>query len=613
MGIPYVLERSIYGLKQKAGLLKHTLVITPVRSFPIIGSSWLNNRGQFIFQDKSTLSFPKTPSEILRQKAANIFSGKLPYFNYHYFEIPETNRWHVHPLTGYHYPNNIYYFNINDFAEELDIKYVWEASRFCYVYDILRYDYHFQENQFDFVFKEITSWIKNNPPNYGPNYMSGQEVAIRLLNWCSCINYYAQEIANNEALWQEVMTSVYEQLKHIEANLFFSQKFVRNNHVISEATCLFVYSLLFPTLPESAKWQIKSKQILEQEAQFQIFDDGSYLQYSMNYHRVIVQLYNWVIRIGNINKVKFSDVFISQIKNTLQFLVQNTDLQNGYTPNYGANDGSLIFPLNNNDYRDFRPQLQSLAYTLKIKLYDEIYEDTYWVNNKSDFNFSETLQQKKINSFPIGGYYNFRDAATFTFIRCGSHTRRPSQADNLHLDLWYQSQNIMRDGGTYVYNDDPALREYFFGTQSHNTIKIGNRNQMLKGSRFIWYYWSKAISADVIETDDAFIFNGSIKAFALKGKWATHTRKVIKHKKSVVWEIADSVYNHNNLPITQIWNPAPQFKALFNIDAFDANNNQINAVYEKGFFSNTYGHIEEIQQILFRTNSNTITTRITLK
>ena len=613
MGIPYVLDRSLYSLKQKSGSLKHTLNITPVSSFPLTGNSWVNNRGQFLFQDKTALTGLQAPTETLKNKASAIFSGKLPYFNYHYFDIPETNRWHVHPLTGYHYPNNIYYFNINDFAEEQDIKYVWEASRFCYIYDIIRYDYHFQENQFDFIFKEITSWIHNNPLNYGPNYMSGQEVAIRVLNWCFCINYYANEIANNETLWQEVMSSVYEQLKHIEANLFFSQKFVRNNHLISEATCLFVYSLLFPALPESAKWQNKSKQILEQEAQFQIFNDGSYLQYSMNYHRVIIQLYNWVIKIGNLNKVKFSDAFISQIKKSLQFLVQNTDPLSGYTPNYGANDGSLIFPLNDNDYRDFRPQLQSLAHTLHLNLYEEIFEDTCWVNNKSDFNFSETLQQQKINQFPTGGYYNFSDAETFTFIRCGSHIRRPSQADNLHLDLWYQSQNIMRDGGTYVYNGESSVRQYFFGTQSHNTIKIGNYDQMLKGSRFIWYYWSKLITADLIETDEAFIFNGSIKAFALKGKWATHSRKVIKQKKSVAWEVTDSVSNHNNLPITQIWNPGPQFKVQFDIDAIDANNNSITPVYEKGYFSNTYGHIEEIQQILFRTNSNTITTRITLK
>ena len=89
--------------------------------------------------------------------------------------------------------------------------------------------------------------------------------------------------------------------------------------------------------------------------------------------------------------------------------------------------------------------------------------------------------------------------------------------------------------------------------------------------------------------------------------------KVIKQKKSVAWEVTDSISNHNNLPITQIWNPGPQFKAQFDIDAIDANNNSITPVYEKGYFSNTYGHIEEIQQILFCTNSNTITTRITLK
>ena len=82
MGIPYVLDRSLYSLKQKSGSLKHTLNITPVSSFPLTGNSWVNNRGQFLFQDKTALTghkakeqnedFLKAYSQIL-----NIFSNQL--------------------------------------------------------------------------------------------------------------------------------------------------------------------------------------------------------------------------------------------------------------------------------------------------------------------------------------------------------------------------------------------------------------------------------------------------------------------------------------------------------------------------------------------------------
>ncbi len=79
------LDRSLYSLKQKSGSLKHTLTITPVSSFPLTGNSWVNNRGQFLFQDKTALTGLQAPTETLKNKASAIFSGKLPYFNYHYF------------------------------------------------------------------------------------------------------------------------------------------------------------------------------------------------------------------------------------------------------------------------------------------------------------------------------------------------------------------------------------------------------------------------------------------------------------------------------------------------------------------------------------------------
>ena len=61
---------------------------------------------------------------------------------------------------------------------------------------------------------------------------------------------------------------------------------------------------------------------------------------------------------------------------------------------------------------------------------------------------------------------------SFMMIRCGKHMNRPSQADNLHVDIWYDGVNILRDAGSYRYNVDQKLTNFFTGTISHNTLMV---------------------------------------------------------------------------------------------------------------------------------------------
>ncbi|QGS69475.1 hypothetical protein CV093_17890 [Oceanobacillus sp. 143] len=53
------------------------------------------------------------------------------------------------------------------------------------------------------------------------------------------------------------------------------------------------------------------------------------------------------------------------------------------------------------------------------------------------------------------------------------------------------------------------------GTTSHNTVMINNKDQMEKGSRFIWLDWtkSKLLKFDIQERYT--IFEGSIMGIAL--------------------------------------------------------------------------------------------------
>src|SRR5690606_10643364 len=103
----------------------------------------------------------------------------------------------------------------------------------------------------------------------------------------------------------------------------------------------------------------------------------------------------------------------------------------------------------------------------------------------------EESETNGVFTFPNSGYYVAQEDGIKTFLRCGGYKDRPFQSDNLHLDLWVNGVNYLWDPGSYKYNTDDHLVRFFNGVGGHNTVGIEDADQMLKGGRFIWFYWVK--------------------------------------------------------------------------------------------------------------------------
>ncbi|MBW8050271.1 MAG: hypothetical protein FVQ77_08025, partial [Cytophagales bacterium] len=223
---------------------------------------------------------------------------------------------------------------------------------------------------------------------------------------------------------------------------------------------------------------------------------------------------------------------------------------------------------------------------------------------EEEFDVKPNLRREA--AFKEGGFYVLRDNTRFAFIRCGKHKDRPSQADNLHLDIWVNGKNILRDAGSFKYNTTPEDIKYFMGTISHNTVMLGNYDQMEKGEHFIWYYWSQAVEANLSEDDEWLIFKGKIHAFKHIKPNIFHTRIVKQHKKQLLWEIEDVIEIPPpgiKLSAKQIWNFAPDFsKDGFKITSRDKNGNEIEGKERDAFYSSYYGIKEPSRQLVFETN-----------
>ncbi len=531
-----------------------------IRKF-IAFEDWKNSPTTFIIGTREDIQLGKNPNSELKEKAEKILNSEICYFSSEWKNLGSDYNWITNPETNYSYDSSKHWSEINDFNPlNGDIKYVWEKSRFSYLLTIMRYDYHFNEDHSTFVFAEIEDWINKNPINQGPNWKCSQEISLRLFNWMYLLTFYKRADALTEPLWDKIQNVIYWSLHHVYHHIDFSRIAVRNNHAITETLVLSVSEYLFPFIPESKKWSKKGRNWLEKEIDYQVYEDGTFLQFSMNYNRVLVQLLSLGISITEKSKQPFSENFYIKAYKTLNFLYQCLQKENGFLPNYGANDGALFFPLSDTKYRDYRPQLNTLHYFLTgDNLFDdkEVQEDLFWSlsNRSTRQDFKKLKQEIGTISFINGGYYICRTENTFTFLRCGSHKDRPSHADNLHLDIWVNGENILRDSGTYKYNTDKEIVNYFTGTSGHNTVLVGNHSQMLKGSRFIWFYWSQCTAAKWTEDSDYYIFEGSISAFRYLNDKAFHNRKVKISKHDNHWFVKDEVLNLDSYEKKQVWHP----------------------------------------------------------
>lgn len=601
MGPRYAWFRLWYEVRRKTGLLRAAFPTSPPFERWISVEKWRELPVSFFFESKnSLLSFSKVdPSPKLQQQIAEYQSGNILFFSAKYYQVKD---WLVNPSNGYRYDATRHWTQIPDFSPTAgDIKYVWEKSRFAFLYPLIRYDLSTQTDFSDTVFSEIDSWIAANPVNCGPNWRCSQEMSLKVLNWTFALHYYKHSPALNTERFERIMHIIYWQMRHVEANIDFSRIAVRNNHAITETLTLYLVGLLYPYFPESERWKAKGKKWFEEEIAYQIYEDGTFLQFSMNYHRVVVQLLTWGIRLAYLNQERFSEIVYERAQKSLAFLEACQDDITGWLPNYGNNDGALFFPLSDAHFRDYRPQLAALAAVLGQQR--ENTEEAFWYGVKASELPKNDAPKIFLQHFDNGGYYSFKEENVLTFIRCGAYKNRPFQADNLHLDIWVKGENILRDAGSYLYNTDEQWIKYFAGTASHNTLMLDTYDQMQKGPRFVWYHWVKKAKGQWTSTNSSVvIFEGYIHAFGQLGKNIIHRRRVTKTKGQLHWIVEDWLENAPvGLPMHQIWHPSPNFMTDFSMKVFDEKEQEVRLSLSEGWYSSHYSEKQQAQRWVYTT------------
>lgn len=535
MGLNWILFRIYYEFKKRSGILKRKfppigwedikiLEITNYDSKEELISSWQEDSNFIINTDRlqDISSYLKSLSQEDKNKIIEIADkateGKILAFHKWYADYDYPINWHLNPVENKKAPRNTHWIDIEELGSDFgDVKYIWEASRFTHFFYFIRAYLLTNDDKYAKAYwEQIEHWMENNPPEKGINWKCSQEITFRTFAWLFGLFAFESSKHSTENRIINLLKAINYNIKHVDKNYEFALKAVKNNHAISEAAGMFVIGLVFPFFENSKSWFERGKKHLEKQGIKQIYKDGTYMQYSMNYHRLVVQIYSFVLSLSVKSNINFSKKLKGRLDKSTDFLYQMQDLNTGRVPNYGSNDGALLFPFSSCDYLNYKPMINTLYYLLTgNKLYNsgKHEEELIWFCGAESLKSQVKDKKQKSTLFPEGGYSVLRNSDSFAMIRCNSYKDRPGHADLLHLDLWWGNNNILCDIGTFSYNPPDKFKNYFNQTKNHNTIIVDGSNQLKKGPRFINYDWPEAKIECFVESVHYNYFQGIHNAY----------------------------------------------------------------------------------------------------
>jgi len=491
-------------------------------------------RPRFFFTDARTLGTgirktigPDGEDAVLAE-ADRILAGDLPFFGHLSFPCGFPPPWFRNPVTGQSVLPQQSWTQMR-FASPAygDLKFILEPSRFLFVYPLVRaYALSGDERFPEAFWNAVEDWARHSPPMTGPLWICGQECSLRILAWSFALHAFIRSPSTTSERLSTLVSMIAAHAWRTAQTIGYARS-QRSNHLISEAVGLWTAGILYPELREAQVWRNLGAHLLHEAVLDQITPEGVSQQHSFNYQRMILHLLLWTLRLAEIHRAPLHEDIRARAQAAFEFMRVWVDPVSGSAPNYGSDDGSLLLPLAPGSYRDFRPLLQLGAAVLKRPVlpsgpWDEA---ALWFGVKPQ-DVKETVPAP-LPSIEAG-YFRLGDENSWALIRAGRYTRRPFQADQLHVDLWWQGVNLARDAGTYLYNGPAPWNNGLAGTAVHNTVTVDHRDQMRRAGRFLWVDWAQGTGRVHSSRDKAF-------ADRFEGEHDGYERLGVKHRRMVQW------------------------------------------------------------------------------
>lgn len=309
-------------------------------------------------------------------------------------------------------------------------------------------------------------------------------ISLRGMNWIKFLSY-------NRIEDQAINDSLYAQygilLDNVEYHLL-------GNHLLENGFSLLFGAYYF----HDEKLYAKAKEILIEELEEQILDDGAHFELSPMYHQIMLFRVLDCINLVQHNDWKEQELW--------EVLIQKAELMLGWITTVSYKDGSI--PLLNDSANGIAPKTQELlSYAQRLG-----------------------IELKKI-SLSKSGYRKFSTDAYEMIIDIGKigadYIPGHAHSDTFNFELRREGKPFIVDTGlsTYESNERRTLER---STASHNTVEINGHNQSE-----VWGGFRVANRAEVIESkEEQYTIEATHDGYKSENllhrrKWSCEARKVV--------------------------------------------------------------------------------------
>jgi hypothetical protein len=460
-----------------------------------------------VFAHAGAPALDAAESAALLREAAVIAAGRVPLFSSQELQVSTPPDWNAQRDPG-------------------DIKPLWELNRHLHLVRLAQAWAMTGEEQWRAsLFVQLHSWLEQCPPARGPNWKSGLELGIRLINWSLLWQLLQGDV--DVALHAPWLASVRTHCTLIAARL--SRHSSANNHLIGELAGLYVASCTWPCWPESAGWRALAQRELEHEAGIQFSAEGVHREQAFAYQQFCCEFLVLAGMLGHACGQPFSPAFQARVRRALAAIRDLEDVGQ----NVGdADDGRVCLLAPN------------------------------WLQHLYPGTALPVAESAPAWSFPDAGYFLFGtkgrvqgmvDCGPLGYLGIAAH----GHADALALTLHVGGAPCLVDSGTFDYWGDQRWRAYFRGTSAHNTLRIDGLDQSVSGGRFLWLRKARTRVERAPTSPAQFCMAASHDGYARLPDPARHLREVTFDEDSATLLVKDSVCAKQNHRSEIFWHVAP--------------------------------------------------------
>ena len=494
--------------------------------------------------------------------------------------------WCADPFTCKEWPMR-FHTTINIFSghtEIGDVKYVWEVNRHQFLTTLGKAYCLTDDERYALAGLDLMEdWIRTNPYKMGINWTSALEVAVRSISWCWACAFFGRSKAFDSNRRRMIVQSLFQHAKYIEEHPSFY--FSPYNHLIGEATALFVIGSLLPWVGPARRWQDKGWSILEREMPRQFYPDGGTVEQAIGYHHFTLGFYLQAVLVRRRFGMPVSSAVWSLLEKAFEFSMYMMR-PDGSVPMIGDGDEGKSIPLSQSSLWDFRSFLSIGAVLFGRedfkKMAGPFPPDATWLVGRDGWNryqaFNEKDPAEKSKALSETGYYIMRTGwdrqAHYLSFDCGEiaagvpkddlPSAAHGHADALSIEVSSHGTPLLVDPGFYTYNGEPHWHRYFRETVAHNTLVVDNLSQAEYRGRLKWshapqtelHYWVSTKSFDYVE--------GSHNGYERLPQPVIH-RRTVAFMKPDYWIIRDELVGEGEHTLDRYFHFAP-LEAVCDLD-----------------------------------------------